>query len=162
MRDDAKGLDLTTDRIDVVVVEITRNKPCKLNGPWTLDDKQNVNRVLAAIGCLNGDKRIQAAAAAIYKAGLYREDRLQIRLIAVGLNTNPDLPEQATQLVWRQLLEFMWKRFNKYKNQKKDRSQWHFDGQRLYQMAIAFELESFVQQVLREIGATDGESSQIH
>jgi hypothetical protein len=157
MQDDAKGLGLTTNRIDVVIVEITRNQPCKLNGPWTADDKQNVNRVLAAIGCLNGDKKIQAAADAIYKIGVYREDRLQIRLIAVGLNTNPNLLKQVTQLIWRQVLKFMWQRFNKYKNQKKDKSQWHFDGQRLYKMAIALEPELFVRQVLREIGANDRE-----
>jgi hypothetical protein len=54
----------------------------------------------------------------------------------VGLKTNPDLPKQVTQLIWRQVLEFMWQRFNKYKNQKKDTTQWHFDGQRLYKMAI--------------------------
>ena len=37
---------------DVVIAKVTKNQPCRLNGPWTGDHRQNVHRVLAAIGVL--------------------------------------------------------------------------------------------------------------
>lgn len=45
------GLRLSPKVIDVVIAEVKTNDPCTLNGPWTASESQNVNRVLAAIGC---------------------------------------------------------------------------------------------------------------
>src|SRR4051794_8796339 len=52
MHDDDMGLALSKRLIDVVIVETKTNQPCSLNGPWTQKDHQNVNRVLAALGCI--------------------------------------------------------------------------------------------------------------
>jgi hypothetical protein len=52
MADDEHRLALSRDLTDVLIVEVKANQPCTLNGPWTRQDKQNVHRVLAAIGCL--------------------------------------------------------------------------------------------------------------
>jgi hypothetical protein len=49
MVDDVQRLALSDDLIDVVIAEVKTNQPCTLNGPWTLQDRQNVHRVLAAI-----------------------------------------------------------------------------------------------------------------
>ena len=52
MADDEQRLALSRDCTDVVIAEVKTNQPCSLNGPWTRQDRQNVHRVLAAIGCL--------------------------------------------------------------------------------------------------------------
>ena len=86
MADDVQQLALSGDLIDVVIVEVKRNQPCTLNGPWTRQDRQNVHRVLAAIGCLPTG-RINGAAADIYRAGIHASGTgLRIRLVAVGVN----------------------------------------------------------------------------
>lgn len=50
---DDKYLSLTRRLDDVAIVEVKRNQPCSLNGPWTDPDRRNVHRVLAAIGCIH-------------------------------------------------------------------------------------------------------------
>ncbi|WP_256806808.1 hypothetical protein [Bradyrhizobium sp. Bra64] len=59
MADDVQQLALSGDLIDLVIAEVKTNQPCTLNGPWTRQDRQNVHRVLAAVGCLppTGSKR---------------------------------------------------------------------------------------------------------
>ena len=98
MRDDIDWLRLATDRIDVVIAEVKTNGACRLNGPWTDEDKRNVDRVLAAIGCLHEDK-IRTAATAIYEIGAYREERLQIRLVAVGRTRALNWPSDTNKLL---------------------------------------------------------------
>src|ERR1700738_2672654 len=46
--DDERGLALSRERIDALIVEVKTNQPCPLNGPWTRQDRQNVHLVLAA------------------------------------------------------------------------------------------------------------------
>ena len=71
MADDEQGLALSDDRIDVVMVEVKCNQRCKLNGPCdTRRDRQNVDRVLAAIGCVPRDQ-IEQTAADIYRVGVH-------------------------------------------------------------------------------------------
>jgi hypothetical protein len=70
MADDEHRLALSRDLTDVLIVEVKANQPCTLNGPWTRQDKQNVHRVLAAIGCLPPG-RIADATTDIYRAGIH-------------------------------------------------------------------------------------------
>ncbi|WP_156438916.1 hypothetical protein [Bradyrhizobium valentinum] len=51
MKDDSR-LCFSPRLDDIVIVEVKTNQPCTLNGPWTDPDRQNVQRVVAAIGCL--------------------------------------------------------------------------------------------------------------
>lgn len=160
MQDDVRKLHLTNDRIDVAIAEIKTNDPCRLNGPWTVKEKQNVHRVLAAMGCLQEDE-IPTAASAIYETGAFRGDLLRIRLIAVGRTTSAELAEryeQVTQLTWRQMLGFIWQRFDTYQNQKTDVQQWDYVGRQLKSMADrAHKPEPFVREALHAVGINDEE-----
>ena len=100
MADDVQQLALSANLIDVVIAEVKTNQPCTLNGPWTRRDLQNVHRVLAAIGCLSSNQ-IDAAATAIYRAGVHQTETLRIRLVAVGRDRSEDITAsypQVTQL----------------------------------------------------------------
>ncbi len=120
MVDDEDALRLSPTLIDVVITEVTTG-PCKLNGPWTDGDRQNVHRVLVAMGCIPR-KRINATAADIYRRGHHESDGLRVRLIAIGRERDNDLgikyPE-VLQLTWPQVLDFTWNRFNTYRHQKR-------------------------------------------
>ena len=121
MQDDEHRLSLSRDLIDVVIAEVKTNQPCTLNGPWTQENRHNVHRVLAAIGCLPPD-RIDAAAADIYQFGFHASDQgLRIRLVAVGRDRSKELAARypgVTQLIWRDLFAFIWGRFHTYRPQK--------------------------------------------
>ena len=75
----------------MVIAEVKTNQPCTLNGPWTLQGRQNIHRVLAAIGCLPLD-HIEDAATDIYRTGIHESDLgYRIRLVAVGRDRSDDL-----------------------------------------------------------------------
>jgi hypothetical protein len=158
MQDDITGLSLSPDRIDVVIAEIKTNQPCSLNRPWTSQERQNVHRILAAIGCLHGDD-IPEAAASIYEAGAFHTRFLRIRLVAIGRNRTSALAHRykhVIQLTWREIAEFIWRRFDSYRNQKADVQQWDHVGKRLKRMANSWrEPAPFVKEALDAMGVHD-------
>jgi hypothetical protein len=138
---------------------VKTNQPCTLNGPWTREDEQNVNRVLAAIGCLPPD-RIEAAAADIYRTGFHRSEALRIRLVAVGRDRSPDIATaypEVTQLVWAEMLAFIWERFRRYRQQKTQVDQWDVEGKKLKRFADrSYEAADFIAHALRLMGVRVG------
>jgi hypothetical protein len=159
MTDDAQRLSLSGNLIDLVIAEVKTNQPCTLNGPWTRRDRQNVHRVLAAIGCLPAD-RIDAAAADIYRIGAHQSDTLRIRLVAVGRDRSEDIAEaypQVTQLIWSDMLAFIWARFHRYRQQKTQVEQWDTSGLKIKALADdSSDAKGFIEQALRLMGVRLG------
>ncbi len=133
MSDDVYNLALNSDRIDVVITEITRQK-CKLNGPWTNPEKRNVNRVLAAIGCIPPE-HIAEAADAVYQTGFFEyQESLRLRLVAIGnerCNKIAVESPRVTQVIWSDLLRFVCQRLQNYRHQKAETQHWDPTGHRL-------------------------------
>lgn len=138
MKDDVKGLALSPNEIDVAIVEVKTNQPCTLNGPWTDPNRQNLERVIAALGCVSAD-RVSIAAKNIYECGSHSEGPgLRLRLIAVGRDENPALLNAfpaVTQATWVKLLGFIWQRLDHYRKQKAQVDQWDSEGRRLKDLA---------------------------
>lgn len=159
MADDVERLALSGDLIDIVIAEVKTNQPCTLNGPWTRQDRQNVHRVLAAIGCLSPDQ-IEAAAAEIYRAGFYRGDTLRIRLVAVGRDRSQDIATtypEVTQLVWSGMLAFIWDRLHHYRQQKTQVDQWDQEGREIKRLADqSDDATDFIREALRSLGVRNG------
>lgn len=161
MRDDVAGLSLSSELIDVVIAEVKTNQPCTLNGPWTRDDQQNVHRVLAAVGCVPAES-IDLAAKDIYRAGVHHSDLgLRIRLVAVGRDRSEELKAQypkVTQLIWTDLLAFIWDRFHTYRRQKTQVDQWDAQGQKIKRLADkSGDAEAFVEELLHLMGVRFGD-----
>jgi hypothetical protein len=156
MQDDTDRLGLSPDRIEVVIAEVKAGR-CALNGPWTDPDRRNVHRVLAAIGCLPRDK-IDAAAKEIYETGLHEgEDRLRIRLVAIGREENRELRAgypNVPQVLWPDLLGFIHDRHRRYRQQKRQTDHWDRTGKELKKMATERGLrrEDFIRHVLDKMG----------
>ncbi|UWR25783.1 hypothetical protein K3757_15170 [Sulfitobacter sp. S223] len=162
MQDDLQALELTDGWIDVVIVEVKTNAECTLNGPWTNKDAQNVQRVLAAIGCLDPG-RLEEAAARIYDRGLFEDDnlRLRVRLVAIGASTSDGLKHshpQVTQLTWHTVLGFIGDRLYGYRKPKNDSHQWDEQIALLKNVVIEaksgheFERERFIALSLERLG----------
>jgi hypothetical protein len=137
MRDDEDTLCLSSEAIDVVIAEVKTNQFCALNGPWTARERENVHRVLAAIGCVQRNT-IDVAAAGIYRDGIYEDRTLRIRPVAVGGDRSSELAgrfPQVTQVTWPQILDFIWHRFRTYRRQKTQVQQWNGQGLLLKRLA---------------------------
>lgn len=155
MDDDVKTLALSTQAVDFVIAEVKSNQPCTLNGPWTSQDKQNVHRVLAAIGCLPPNA-IGQAAADIYKSGMFQPNSgFRIRLIAVGRERSEDIARQypdVTQVTWVEVFSFIWKRFDRYDKQKTQVDQWDEAGKNIKWFADRNDESEFIKIALHQIG----------
>ena len=119
-----------------VIAEITRGQ-CKLNGPWTNPERENMEYVLGALGAFPPDQQAEVARS-LYKHCIYpygEGKECEFRLIAVGKDLNAELQEKYPDLMQVGLvpmLKFMHKRFKAYWVQKADHSQWDDFGQRLW------------------------------
>lgn len=155
MPDDLHTLGASPVGIDVAIVEVKTNQPCTLNGPWTRKERQNVERVLAAIGCVPAE-RIRRAAEDIYLRGVHQADGgLRIRLVAVGRDRNEELSADfpaVTQLTWTDILSFIWQRLHNYRHQKKQVDQWAAEGLQLKGIADqSTGAAAFVEDVMRRM-----------
>lgn len=156
MADDEGRLDLPHDRIDVVIAEVKSGR-CALNGPWTAPDQQNLQRVLAAIGCLPHE-RIDQAAGNIYRHGIHLdESALQIRLIAIGREENHELRDEfpeVPQLIWPDLLGFVFDRHRLYRHQKRQTDHWDRTGKQLKAEATAGRMQrsEFIEWAMKAMG----------
>lgn len=156
MQDDNVRLSLPDNQIDIIIAEVKANQPCTLNGPWTREQDQNMHRILAAIGCMQ-HANIEAAAADIYQSGIHTsETGLRVRLVAVGASRNDDLEtkfSQVTQLIWTEMLAFIWNRFHTFDRQKTQVDQWDAQGLLLKRLVKESEgLERFVADALSRMG----------
>jgi hypothetical protein len=159
MQDDTQYLSLSHELVDVAIVEVKTNRHCTLNGPWTEENRQNVHRVLAALGCLPQD-RIVEAATNIYQLGIHNSGHgIRIRLVAVGRTHNRVLSARyphVTQVIWEDLLRFIWHRFRAYRQQKTQVDQWDQQGQLLKYLADHADNQVFVREALGRMGVRYG------
>lgn len=120
--------------VNVVIAEVKTGR-CDLNGPWTKPAKQNMERVLSAIGCVDSMSRM-AAAASLYERGAWRDERVSIRLFALGQDKSVLLVGGEQQITWTEVIQFCIDRFTAYKRQKSSVGQWSDDGLELQRLAL--------------------------
>jgi hypothetical protein len=126
------------EKILVVLVEVKTGE-MRLNGPWTNRDRNNMLRVLRAIGPL-GREESRLAARALYEHGSYRSQLYQIVLVCIGSRINPNLRHShpaVEQITWDDVTHFIYDRFRAYQNEKRSHGQWNQTGQNLWNVAVA-------------------------
>lgn len=124
-------------RVQVVLSEV-KTSQCRLNGPWTNPEFQNLQKVLCAGGFRPPDQ-VDAIAGTLYETGLWTDNEMAIRIVCLGARHNngvkqkfPDVP----QLLWHQdVLPFIFRRFHEYHLEKRMHEQWEVDGKELFTTA---------------------------
>jgi hypothetical protein len=132
-------------RIDIIFAEV-KHGLCRLNGPWTNPSDENMQRVLYAVGAFD-TRRVPEVALALYQKGIYRDDIYQVRLFAVGDGMNDEIFPTVVQLLWDEILVFIFNRFSRYQTQKAHHGQWDDTGRYLYKFASRCTLDEFVTAV---------------
>ncbi|MBM2295041.1 hypothetical protein JQX09_24280 [Sulfitobacter pseudonitzschiae] len=162
MSDDVGPLGLQGNWIDVVLVEVKTSGPCKLNGPWTNQDAENVQRVLAAVGCFP-TSRLDEIAESIYDEGIFEdaEQMLRVRLIALAATESEELRDEfprVVQLNWNSVLSFIGNRLYDYRSAKSDCHQWDDEIKTLQAMMKSsrsghnFDEDQFIKFGLKALG----------
>lgn len=131
MIDDAKVAECNA-LCNVIIAEVKTSR-CALNGPWTRREDQNVQRVLAAIGCLPPNL-CDDAAESLYSKGKYVGEQAAIRLIACG-DQQAQLKPKIRQILFDDMLKFIYRRFREYRLQKASHGQWDADGKKLWDLS---------------------------
>lgn len=121
------------NRSHVVIAEVKKGL-CALNGPWTNRERNNMLRLLMAIG-LFPKREAGVIAELLYEKGFYDSQLYRVSLMCIG-NTNSievhkNFP-QVPQITWSEILDFIFKRFTKYREQKASHKQWDDAGKYLW------------------------------
>jgi hypothetical protein len=114
-------------------VEVTTSR-CKLNGPWTDKRKGNLPRALRAFGVIPA-REIDPVSESLYQTGRYQSDSMELGLISIGREIDPDLTQSkpgVLQIVWEDIKDFIFERFDKYERVKREHPQWDADGHCLW------------------------------
>lgn len=123
--------------VPLLFIAEVKLRECKLNGPWTDPEAENLDRVLRAVG-LHAPEEVSEVADALYTAQRHIGARSEVRLYAVGDEGDGDLRRRrpgVVTLLWSDVLGFIYDRFNAYRGIKSDHQQWGATGHRLFTMA---------------------------
>ena len=115
---------------NIIIAEVKKGQ-CALNGPWKEANDQNINRVLSAIGCI-GATELKAASQELYGQGSYVGNCCTVRLMAFG-DRHGQLQIPVQQVLFDDMLEFIYGRFWEYRRQKASNGNWPQDGVRLWE-----------------------------
>ena len=118
-----------------IFVEATKGR-CKLNGPWTCPEKENMQRVLNSIGAFK-EETIENIAESLYSLGYYENDLFRVNLVCIGKEIDKHLSQKypkVPQILFNNVLDFMHKRFKKFHDQKQSHQQWDETGKNLWDL----------------------------
>lgn len=110
---------------------------CALNGPWTNPDRQNMQKVLRALGAFP-EAENDVVATALYDQGRYESQLYHVSLLCLGKDENSDVAKsypKVPQITWSRVLTFIYNRFRKYRRQKVSHGQWDQQGHDLWDCA---------------------------
>jgi hypothetical protein len=86
-------------------------------------------------GAFSTEEEVQLASDALYATGRYISEQIELGLISIGGQANPNLTEafpHAVQMVWREMINFIFDRFHKSEREKRGHPQWDLDGHLLW------------------------------
>lgn len=124
------------DKSYIVMAEV-KSRVCALNGPWTKRERQNMLRVLRAIGAFP-EEDSNRIAQALYDAGHYENILYHVSLLCLGGERSSQVAERypnIPQILWNEVLGFIYRRFREYRAQKVSHPQWDARGHALWKAA---------------------------
>jgi hypothetical protein len=134
---DAERFRCHRDKAYVALAEI-KTGVCRLNGPWTAPERENMQRVLSALGMLS-QHEIECAARELYEKGYFENQLYYVTMVCFGAEVREELNERyprVPQILWPEVKSFIWNRFSKYRKQKSGHVQWDEVGKGMWDLAM--------------------------
>jgi hypothetical protein len=94
---------------------------------------------------------IDEIAESLYRNYKFEDETREVRLIAIGKTNNRDLPAQLTQILFTDILHFIFVRFNEYRMQKESHQQWDDTGKELWDLSSALDEHTFIKAILTRL-----------
>lgn len=135
-----------------VIAEI-KSGECKLNGPWTNRDRQNLQYLLRSMGACKPNT-VDLVAQNLYADYVHEDEDQRIELFAIGSRLNTDYVTARPaprQVLFQDILTSIFQRFHQFRMQKRDHKQWDSEGKFLYRNAKKTK-EDFIASVSKEAG----------
>lgn len=117
----------------LAIVELTKG-PCKINGPWSKKENENIDYLLKALGLFK-PKEIRKIAQSLYNDCLYQNEFATVQMFAGGTSKSEDLKKilpGAIQITVSEMLAFIYDRFSKRRWRKENHKSWDRIGQTLW------------------------------
>lgn len=137
------------ERVDVIIAEAKRGL-CSLNGPWSKPTDETIECILYSVGVVP-KALVPEVAAALYRQEEYGSDTFRVRLLAFGGQRNDGLSPDVTQLMWDEVLAFIYDRFSRYLAVKAQHEQWDDTGNCLYHLAEGCDEQQFIRIASRSL-----------
>jgi hypothetical protein len=121
------------NRSHVVIAEVKKGL-CALNGPWTDRGRNNMLRLLMAIG-LFPKSEAGVVAEHLYEKGFYESQLYRVTLVCIGKTNSIEVHRtfpHVPQITWDEILDFIFRRFTRYREQKASHKQWDDGGKYLW------------------------------
>jgi hypothetical protein len=135
----------STNLIDIAIAEVKHGR-CNLNGPWIKKSDQNIHRILYAVGAFS-KRRVPRVAESLYKDAYYSDSKFRVRLFAIGSKRNDNLLPKIVQLIWDEILEFIYNRMTTYREHKAQHDKWDSVGKYLYQLSTNSPIDEFINSI---------------
>lgn len=124
--------------VPYLVFAEVKSGQCSLNGPWTRPERQNMFRVLQAVGAFPFTTGKQVADH-LYTEGFFENADFRVSIICFGNEKNNDISSEyslISQILWPDCLRFIFRRFRAYKNEKVSHGQWDDVGKMLWDKTV--------------------------
>ncbi|HUU63169.1 MAG TPA: hypothetical protein VMX96_04525 [Dehalococcoidia bacterium] len=121
-------------KIDFIIAEVKSGK-CRLNGPWTNKQQENMHYVLRWLGMVP-ESEVSGVADDLYRKQVCESEGWIIRLACFGNQESPHLPENVLQLTHEHVVKFMSERFKGHADVKSAHKQWDSFIEKYYRMAV--------------------------
>ena len=96
---------------------------CKMNGPCTNRNKQNMQRVIRRLGFALNEEQIERIAEMMYTSGRYGVDYYVLQYICIGCEKNLEISHRyrsVVQIDWTQIRNFFIERFKSFPEKTPD------------------------------------------
>lgn len=113
------------EKLYIAIAEV-KSTVCDLNRPWTDPKRQNMLRIIRALGAFP-EAESNLVSKSLYKHGVYSNQLYYVSFLCLGRERNPDVTQKyplVPQILWTDVLRFIHKRFHEYRRQKKSHPQW--------------------------------------
>jgi hypothetical protein len=132
----------------LLVIAEVKTGQCRLNGPWSQREKENVANVLRSLGQVSSAS-FETISTDLYQNGRFQSEDLEARLLCFGSTLSQQLSDGVLQFTWEVVFGFIFDRYQGFWRAKRQNQQWPPIGRFLWDNSKHQEREPYVRAMLK-------------